>query len=94
MKYHSFCPQGVLAWQGSVRGRGGMHARGCAWQGVCVAERGAWWGACVAGGMHGWGRCMTGEMATKAGSTHPTGMHSFDYYLDRPAHFSAQKPKV
>ena len=43
--------------------------RGCghAWQGLC-----AWQGACVARG----GGCMAGEMATAAGSTHPTGMHS------------------
>ena len=49
-----------------------------------------WQGACMVGE----GGCMTGEMANEAGSTHPTGMHSFDYYLDRPAQFSAQKPKV
>ena len=39
--------------------------------GVCV--RGGGGGACVAVGMH------AGEMATKAGGTHPTGMH---YYLE------------
>ena len=58
---------------------GGMYGKG-----VCVAGR-----ACVAGGMHGrgyaWqggqgaymggGACAAGEMATEAGSTHPTGMH-------------------
>ena len=34
-------------------------------------------GVCVAGGtfMAG-GACLTGEMATAAGGTHPTGMHS------------------
>ena len=39
---------------------GGVHDGGHAWQ----------------GGMHGRGVCMTGEMATAAGGTHPTGMHS------------------
>ena len=29
--------------------------------------------ACMAGG----GMCMAGEMATEAGGTHPTEMHSF-----------------
>ena len=44
---------------------GGMHDRGHAWQGVCMAggmySRGhAWWGMCMAGGMHGGGEggCM------------------------------------
>ena len=31
----------------------------------------AWWGSCIAGGM-----CVAKEMATVAGGTHPTGMHS------------------
>ena len=44
---------------------GGMHGRGCAWQ-----------GACMAGGMHGRGVCVAGEMATAVDGTHPTGMHS------------------
>ena len=74
----SVCPQ----WGGGMRGRGcawqgaymaggasvagGMQGRGCAWQGVCVAG-----GTFMAGGA-----CLTGEMATAAGGTHPTGMHS------------------
>ena len=35
-------------------------------------------GACVPGGACVAGRraCMAGEMATAAGGTHPTGMHS------------------
>ena len=46
---------------------GGMHGRGYAWQ-----------GACMAGGMcGGWGVCMAGETATAVDGTHPTGMHSF-----------------
>ena len=45
-------------------------------RGVCVVV-----GTCVARGMHGrghaWqGACVAGEMATEAGGTHPTGMHS------------------
>ena len=47
-----------------------MHGRG-----VCLAVG----GACMAVGMHAWqggGACVAGEMATAAGSTHPTGMHS------------------
>ena len=39
---------------------GGVHDRGYAWQGVCVAG----------------GACMAGETAIAAGGTHPTGMHS------------------
>ena len=27
------------------------------------------------------GACVAGEMATEAGGTHPTGMHSCYYYL-------------
>ena len=60
------CMAGGHAWQGGMHGRGhpwqgeGMHGRGHVWQGVCIAE----------------GACMAGEIATAAGSTHPTGMHS------------------
>ena len=50
---------------GGMHDQGGMHGRGHAFQGVCVAGGHARWGACVAG-----------EMDTKAGGTHPTGMHS------------------
>ena len=41
---------------------------GCAWQGVCMAG---------GGGMCGRGAYMAGESATAAGSTHPTGIHSY-----------------
>ena len=38
---------------------GGMHGRGCKWQGVCMVGRhgfhDVWQGACMAGGMHGMG---------------------------------------
>ena len=40
---------------------GGMHGRGCAWQGACMVGECAWWGsvcgrrACMAGGVHGGG---------------------------------------
>ena len=46
---------GGHAWTGGMRGGGGMHGRGHAWQGACMAggvcgrEGGrAWQGACVA----------------------------------------------
>ena len=48
---------------------GGMHGRGHAWQGACVAGGGgmhgrgcAWQGAHVAGGMHGRGHAWQGRM--------------------------------
>ena len=55
-----------------------MHGRGsmACMQGVWACMAGA---VCMAGGvcgMVGGGGCMAGEMATAAGSTHPTGMHS------------------
>ena len=46
----------------------GVHGGGMCGRGVCVA-----WGHALAG--EG-GACVTGEMATAAGGTHPTGMHS------------------
>ena len=47
--------------------RGAMHGWGCAaWQGGVHGR-----GACVVGGI------CTGETASEAGSTHPTGMHSY-----------------
>ena len=50
-------------WQEGMRGRGG----GCAWQGG-VHDTGA----------HAWHGGMRGRgMATAAGGTHPTEMHSF-----------------
>ena len=54
-----------------------MHGQGCVCGGwdMC-GERHAWQGVCVAGGHARWGACVTGEMATEAGGTHPTGMHS------------------
>ena len=57
------------AWQG------GMHGGG---QGACIVGGCAWWGwgVGVHGGLHGRGACVAGEMATSAGGTHPTGMHS------------------
>ena len=62
------CMAGGHAWCGCMAGGmhgGGMHGRG----------------ACVAGDVHGrgcvWqGVMQAGEMATEAGGTHPTGMHS------------------
>ena len=38
-----------------MRGGGGMHGRGYASEGVCMAG-GAWWGVCMVGGMHSGGR--------------------------------------
>ena len=60
---------------------GSMCRRGHVWQGACMAGGHAWQGgvhgrghtwprACVAGGA-----CVAREMATTAGSRHPTGMH-------------------
>ena len=63
--------------------RAGVHDKG----GACVAkgdmhdkEGHAWQRGCV-GGMHGKAACVARgvharEMATEAGTTHPTGMHS------------------
>ena len=60
-----------------MRGREGVHGRGHAWQGTCMA-------GVVGGGEgmhsrgHEWqgGACVAGETATAADGTHPTGMHS------------------
>ena len=68
---------GGHVWWGACMA-GGMHARGCVWQGgVCGGEvqhgRGHAWQGCVhgrEGGMH------AGEMATAASGMHPTGIHS------------------
>ena len=76
----------LVCMMGGIHG-GGMHHRGSPLQGVCVAggmygRMVCMVGACVAeghvwqGGMRGRGPCMAGEMATAAGSMHPTGMHS------------------
>ena len=50
------------AWGACVVG--GMHGRGCAWQGQHGQQEGhAWQGACMAGSMHGRGMagaCMVG----------------------------------
>ena len=68
--------------------KGGVHGRGHAWQGVCVAggmhcrggmhSRGHVWqvGMHDKGGMHHRGACMAGAMSARAGGTHPTGKHS------------------
>ena len=64
---------------------GGVHGRGHAWWGGgCMTGGMCGWGACVTwggmcGGGHVWLRgeaCVAGEIATAAGGTHPTGMHS------------------
>ena len=44
---------GVCVWQGGMHGKGGMHDRGHAWQGVCMA-----------GPMHSKRACVVGETAT------------------------------
>ena len=64
---------------------GGVHGRGHAWQGACMAG-GVGWGMCGGGmhcGGHAWhggvcgeGACIAGDMATAADDMHPTGMHS------------------
>ena len=49
--------------------------------GTYVARGHAWQGASIAGG-HPWqGVCVAGEMATAAGGTHPTGMHSCFFHF-------------
>ena len=52
---------GWPVWQGACVA-GGVHVRGCAWQG----------GACMMGAHV----CVAGETATAAAAPHPTGMHS------------------
>ena len=48
---------GDVCGRGRMHGRGvGMHGRGRAWQGACMAV------ACMMGGMHGRGACMAGGM--------------------------------
>ena len=58
---------------------GGMHGRGHAWQGACMAGGMCGRGCVWQGGVHGQGTCVTGEMATAVDGTHPTGMHSCFY---------------
>ena len=56
---------------------GACVVRRCAWQrGACVAKEVCGGGVCMARG-HAWqGGVHAGEMATEAGGTYPTGMHS------------------
>ena len=54
--------------KGECVGRECAWRRGQAWQGRC-----AWQGRMCGGGG---GACVAGEMATAAGDTHPTEMHS------------------
>ena len=50
---------GGHAWQGRHAWQGGMHGRGRAWQGACMAGGHAWQGGMHGrGGMHGGGPCM------------------------------------
>ena len=55
---------------GDMHSEGSVELGGHAWLGVHGG--GLWWGGICGGG----GACVTGEMATAAGGTHPTGMHS------------------
>ena len=80
---------GGCAWWGA-RGGGGMCGGGlcvvgACMMGVCMAGGMYGQGACMVGGdmcgKHAWqGTCMAGKMATAAGTTHPTGMHSCSTY--------------
>ena len=66
--------QGGMHWGGMGGGGCGVGGIGCSWQGGCTWQ----------GGVHGRGACVAGEMATAAGDTHPTGMHScceLNYWL-------------
>ena len=57
-----------------MHGGGGGHV----WKGGVHGRGHAWWGACMAGGVcgRGWCVCVAGETATAVGGTHPAGMHS------------------
>ena len=60
--------------QGGVRGKGRVCGKG-----VCMAKGAGMAGEVCMAGAHVWqlgGACVAGEMATAAGGTHPTGMHS------------------
>ena len=60
---------GGHAWQGVVRGRGGMYGRGCAWRGACMAG-----GVHGMGGMHDSG-CMVGGACVLGGHVWQGDMH-------------------
>ena len=54
-----------------------MHGRGACMAGAVHGRRHAWQrGHAWQGGMRGRGACVAGELATAAGGTHPSGMHS------------------
>ena len=58
---------------------------GGAWSGGCMVLGDAWSGGCLVQGVHGprgvpGGDPPAPEMATAAGGTHPTGMHSCLYF--------------
>ena len=65
--------------------RGGMHGRGCVWQGGHT-----WQGVCMAGRRV----CVVGEMAVAAGGTHPTGMHSCNLHQFKKTSSYIQIKKV
>ena len=79
---------GIHAWQGEgCAWQGACVTGGDAWQGECVAIGCMAGGACMVGDMCD--RCVcvwqggmhAREMATEAGNTHPTRMHSRFSYL-------------
>ena len=55
--------------------KGGVHGKGGVWEGVCGRGH-VWQGGMCGVGVHGRGGMRAGEMATEAGGTHPTGIHS------------------
>ena len=55
---------------------GGMHGRGYAWQGACMAGGVHGQGVCMAGACIMEVGCMAGQTSTAAGGTHPTRIHS------------------
>ena len=63
--------QGIVFTGVSVH-RGGVHGRGAAWSGGGAWSLGGW---CMVPGVPG-----GDPPATAAGGTHPTGMHSCNYF--------------
>ena len=69
--------------------QGGVHDRGCIWQGACVVGgMQGMWGMHRRGGLCLWGGGGrgAGEMATEGGGGHPTGMHFYCFFFFNAVH--------